>query len=69
MTNYHLKPIRGRWKLSSERSDVIFAGFASRTEAIEFCTELMRNKAACLTVHRPDGTVIEERRYCAPQAA
>jgi len=69
MQNYHLQPIRGRWKLSSDRSDVIFAGFDSRKEALEFCSEMMRDNASALIIHRPDGTVIEEMNYSPQQAA
>jgi len=63
MQNYHLIPISGRWKLSFDRSDVIFAGFDSRQEALEFCSEISRIKPACLSIYRPDGTVLEERNF------
>ena len=75
MQNYHLTPISGRWKLSYDHSDVIFAGFDSRQEALEFCSEItLTNKPVCLSIHRPDGTVMEKRNFfphqvSAPQAA
>lgn len=69
MQNYHLNPVSGRWKLSSDRSDVIFAGFDSRQEALEFCCELIRDEPACLRIHRPDGTVMEERNLSPQHAA
>ena len=69
MQNYHLTPISGRWKLSFDRSDVIFAGFDSRQEALEFCSELACNKPACLSIHRPDGSVVEKRNFIPHQAS
>ena len=63
MQNYHLNLISGRWKLSYDRSDVIFAGFDSRQEALEFCSELTCTKPVCLSIHRPDGTVMEKRNF------
>ena len=69
MQNYHLTPISGRWKLSFDRSDVIFAGFDSRQEALEFCSELTRTKSVCLSIHRPDGTVMEKRHFFPHQAS
>ena len=68
MRNYHLQPVRGRWKLKSERSDVIFAGFDSRSEALEFCAGITRQPVS-LTIHRPDGSVIERMVCTPPQAA
>jgi len=69
MQNYHLTPLSGRWKLSWDRSDVILAGFDSRQEAMEFCSEITRNKSACLSIHRPDGTVMEEHNFAPYQPA
>ena len=69
MQNYHLTPLSGRWKLSWDRSDVILAGFDSRQEALEFCSEITRNKSACLSIHRPDGSVLEERNFFPQHAA
>ena len=69
MQNYHLTQISGRWKLSWDRSDVIFAGFDSRQEALEFCSEMSADKTACLKIHRADGTIQEERMFLPQQAA
>ena len=63
MQNYSLTNLNGRWKLSFERSDVIFAGFDSRQEAFEFCSQLVRENPAHLKIHRPDGSVMEERNF------
>ena len=69
MQNYHLISISGRWKLSYDRSDVIFAGFDSTQEALEFCSELACKTPACLSIHRPDGTVMEKRNFFPPAPA
>ena len=63
MQNLSLTNMNGRWKLKFERSDVIFAGFDSRQEAMEFCSEMACNSPACLKIHRPDGTLMEVRNF------
>lgn len=69
MQNYHLISVNGRWKLSYDHSDVIFAGFDSPQEALEFCNALACKTPACLSIHRPDGTVMEKRHFFPHQAS
>ena len=61
MKLYHLTPSEGIWTLTQEGCRKVLAEYESKSAALSGSARFMIDEESTLKVHRPDGTVAEER--------
>lgn len=63
MQNYHLLPDGDRWIVTREGPRAPVFSYGSRRTAVEQITEFLSGREASLKIHKPDGTIDEERTF------
>lgn len=64
MDNFHLLPNGDAWNLTPEGSNRPLATFATKAEALASAARLLEQEGGgSLRIHRPDGSIEEERTY------